>query len=59
MDRDLCLVCAWRQECKKRFRPGGNLNCQDYTKDLAIKQEEASEPKAEEKIEAPKGLWNI
>ena len=58
MDRDLCLVCAWRHECKKRFKSEGQVKCRDFSKDITIK--EAPKPEASETPPAqPKGLWNI
>lgn len=39
----LCLVCAWRLECKKKFShdQGGAAKCPDYTRDAALNREKA------------------
>ena len=38
-ERSLCVACAWRKECQKRFLKGVDvtLNCPDYTRDMSIK----------------------
>ncbi len=39
-DRQLCSICAWRKDCKKKFSMGdGKLNCPDFSEDLKIKKE--------------------
>jgi hypothetical protein len=37
-ERSLCIRCAWRADCQKRFRfeSSGQRNCPDYTRDLTI-----------------------
>jgi hypothetical protein len=32
----ICVVCAWRETCVKRFTFDGQ-HCLDYTRDVAIK----------------------
>lgn len=41
----ICVVCAWRKDCRKRFMKGGDvtLRCPDFTKDLAIKETESDD----------------
>ena len=49
--RQYCIVCAWRENCAKRFCvPDGGAHCPDFTKDVSIKDErdESSEKKSEE-----------
>ena len=43
--RTLCVVCAWRQVCKKKFSMDGatTTRCIDFTRDITLK------PRAEEK----------
>lgn len=60
MDRDLCLVCAWRSDCQKRFKSEGLPKCQDFSRDVSIKTPEAPKPEASDNPPPPpKGLWNI
>ena len=35
----LCIICAWRENCKKQFLKGKDvsLKCPDFTRDLSIK----------------------
>ena len=37
--RTLCVVCAWRQACKKKFSMDGatTTRCVDYTRDITLK----------------------
>lgn len=49
VDRSLCPICAWRRDCKKKFKHGETVFCPDYTKDLSIKNREP-EVEQEEKI---------
>ncbi|PLX84804.1 MAG: hypothetical protein C0614_04845 [Desulfuromonas sp.] len=39
--RTLCVVCAWRASCAKRFSMSADttLHCPDYTEDVALKKE--------------------
>ena len=36
-----CLICAWRENCQKRFSivtdASGCVRCPDYSRDLSIK----------------------
>jgi hypothetical protein len=43
--RTLCVVCAWRQVCKKKFSMDGatTTRCIDFTRDITLK------PRPEEK----------
>ena len=38
----LCVVCAWRELCRKKFLYPGGLawNCPEFTRDLTIKEPE-------------------
>ncbi len=46
----LCVVCAWRENCKKKFLKGNDvsLRCPDFAKDLSIKQSEKNNDKKED-----------
>jgi len=39
MDKRICSVCAWREQCQKRYieRSDSSLYCPDYTRDIRIK----------------------
>jgi len=48
--RKLCIVCAWRANCAKRFSMGDDatLHCPDFTEDVTLRQRAAaSAPPAE------------
>lgn len=38
--RKLCLNCAWRANCAKRFsmEDSATLHCPDYTEDIALRK---------------------
>ena len=37
-ERTLCVVCAWRKDCQKKFlRTESSLRCADYSRDMSIK----------------------
>lgn len=37
--RQLCVVCAWRQNCAKKFSvPDGGARCPDFTRDVSIRE---------------------
>ena len=50
-DKKLCLICAWRETCVKKFRfsDGVALNCIDFTRDVTLKQEKGDEDRRVEK----------
>ncbi len=54
MDRSLCPICAWRGDCKKKFKPGAGINCPDFSRDLSVKDKE-SEEAAQENASAEQG----
>lgn len=37
----LCILCAWRKDCKKKFLQGKDvsLRCSDFTKDVLIEKD--------------------
>jgi hypothetical protein len=38
MSRQSCAVCAWRENCSKKFCiPDGGTRCPDFTRDVSIK----------------------
>ena len=44
----ICLVCAWRETCVKRFSFTGQ-HCLEYTRDLTIKARPEGEGPLKEK----------
>lgn len=51
--RKLCLNCAWRANCTKRFAMEDStaLHCPDYTEDIALrKSEKGKESPGKEEI---------
>ena len=40
-DKRICVICAWRENCTKRYRVKSNalfdVNCPDYTRDIKLK----------------------
>ncbi|MFZ2949032.1 MAG: hypothetical protein WA003_06075 [Desulfuromonadaceae bacterium] len=40
MPRQSCAVCAWRENCSKRFCiPDGGARCPDFSRDVSIKDD--------------------
>lgn len=38
MSRQSCAVCAWRENCNKRFSVcDGGARCPDFSRDISIK----------------------
>lgn len=38
MSRQSCAVCAWRENCSKKFCiPDGGARCPDFSRDVSIK----------------------
>jgi len=46
-EASICLVCAWRADCVKRFSFTGQ-HCLEFTRDLTLKHE-SQEEKGKEK----------
>jgi hypothetical protein len=41
MSRQSCAVCAWRENCNKRFSVcDGGSRCPDFSRDISIKDTE-------------------
>lgn len=53
MSANICIVCAWRATCRKKFSVSGkDFKCADFVKDVSIqaeKEEEKSEEAGSEK----------
>jgi hypothetical protein len=38
MPRQSCAICAWRENCNKRFSVSdGGAHCPDFSRDISIK----------------------
>lgn len=48
---DICVVCAWRADCQKKFSISGkDLRCPDFSRDISIPEDkEEIKGKKEEK----------
>lgn len=46
----LCVVCAWRENCQKKFMRGkdASMRCPDFSRDLSIKSTEKLDGKAKD-----------
>lgn len=44
-DVTICVICAWRQTCNKKFLMDGasTTRCPDYTKDITLKKVDSSD----------------
>ena len=42
--RKLCIVCAWRANCAKRFSMGDDatLHCPDFSEDVTLRKRAAA-----------------
>ncbi len=39
----LCVVCAWRENCRKKFSlPAGEAHCPDFSRDLNLPEPETA-----------------
>jgi hypothetical protein len=47
---EICILCAWRATCQKKFSISGrDVRCPDFSKDLTIKEAEGRETEEEGK----------
>lgn len=55
LDKRVCSICAWRENCQKRFMVSVdthfNVHCPDYTRDVRIRDSEIDEKVMEYQIE--------
>jgi hypothetical protein len=47
-EASICLVCAWRADCVKKFTFTGQ-HCMEFTRDLTLKAKPAREAPQKEK----------
>ena len=39
VSKEICVLCAWRENCNKKFSISGrDVRCQDFVTDLNIKE---------------------
>ncbi|HPX61746.1 MAG TPA: hypothetical protein PLN25_08255 [Deltaproteobacteria bacterium] len=54
MSRQSCVICAWRENCNKRFCvPDGGSRCPDFSRDITIKPIEEQTPQIEKDKDKP------
>ncbi len=42
--KDICVVCAWRADCQKKFSISGkDIRCPDFIRDVSLPEEKESE----------------
>jgi hypothetical protein len=42
--KDICIVCAWRADCQKKFSVSGrDVRCPDFVKDLSLQKDNEEE----------------
>jgi cytidylate kinase len=55
MEKRLCIICAWRQHCQKRFTVTYdgllNIHCPDFTRDYTIKDSAADQKALDMQLE--------
>jgi cytidylate kinase len=46
-DKRICVICAWRENCMKRYRVKTNalfdVNCPDYTRDIKLRDKDVDQ----------------
>jgi hypothetical protein len=48
-DKELCVLCAWRENCNKKFSISGrDVSCPDFVKDLNIKEKTPADSEGEQ-----------
>jgi len=52
-DRTICVICAWRQTCNKKFSMDGatTTKCPDYTRDVTLQDSREKSTAKEEREE--------
>ncbi len=42
--RQFCAVCAWRENCAKKFSvPDGGAHCPDFSRDISLQDDSAGD----------------
>ncbi len=47
---DICMVCAWRADCQKKFSVSGrDIRCPDFVRDMSLPSDDHEEHGNEQK----------
>ncbi len=46
---EICVICAWRQDCLKKYSLAHGQRCLEFTRDLTLKPKPEGEKEKEEK----------
>lgn len=50
--KEICILCAWRESCQKKFSVSGrDMRCPDFVRDMRIKEDKTADDKTEKKKE--------
>ena len=49
--KEVCVICAWRANCQKKFSMKAGRRCPDFSKDLTIKEVKSEDVNSESKKE--------
>jgi hypothetical protein len=53
MSTNICVICAWRATCQKKFSVSGrDVTCADFSKDISIQAETTEEEKKTEDVKS-------
>ena len=48
-NKEICVLCAWRENCNKKFSVSGrDVRCPDFVKDLNIKEKTTADSEGEQ-----------
>ncbi len=54
MPRQNCAICAWRENCNKRFSVSdGGARCPDFSRDVSIRDNDENTEKPTDTKESP------
>lgn len=42
-EKELCVVCAWRETCQKKFSLPAGRSCPEFSKDLSLRPDESED----------------
>lgn len=53
--RNICVVCAWRADCQKKFTVSGrDIRCSDFVRDISLDREKEKTAKKDEEEKSSK-----
>jgi hypothetical protein len=54
----LCIICAWRKDCQKKFLRDKNVTfrCPEFTKDVTIRDREKPDDKKQDSGDSKGGM---